>query len=148
MIRRFALVIGVFLISIPAAAQMMEIRDLVQGTGRVAVSGDTVSVHYTGWLENGTEFDSSYPRGAPFTLEIGAGRVIEGWDYGLEGMRQGGLRQLVIPSRLGYGAQGTGGGAIPPHATLIFEIELIQIVTPAAGPDLQLSAPAVTDPGR
>lgn len=98
--------------------------DLKAGTGATAQAGKTVTVHYTGWLENGKKFDSSVDRGQPFSFPLGAGRVIKGWDEGVQGMKVGGKRKLIIPSNLGYGARGAGG-AIPPHATLIFEVELL-----------------------
>ena len=95
------------------------------GTGPAATAGKTVSVHYTGRLENGTQFDSSVGR-APFDFPLGAGRVIKGWDEGVAGMLIGEKRQLTIPANLGYGASGAGG-TIPPNATLIFEVELLGI---------------------
>ena len=98
--------------------------DLKVGTGATAQAGQTVAVHYTGWLENGKKFDSSVDRGQPFSFPLGAGRVIKGWDEGVQGMKVGGKRKLIIPSNLGYGARGAGG-VIPPHATLIFEVELL-----------------------
>jgi FKBP-type peptidyl-prolyl cis-trans isomerase len=98
--------------------------DLAVGTGATAEAGHTVTVHYTGWLENGTKFDSSVDRGQPFSFPLGTGRVIKGWDEGVKGMKVGGKRKLTIPAKLGYGAQGTGG-VIPPHATLIFDVELL-----------------------
>ena len=98
--------------------------DLLIGAGPTAESGQTVTVHYTGWLENGKKFDSSVDRGQPFSFPLGAGRVIKGWDEGVKGMKVGGKRKLTIPSKLGYGAQGAGG-VIPPHATLIFDVELL-----------------------
>lgn len=98
--------------------------DLKVGTGATAKAGQTVTVHYTGWLENGKKFDSSVDRGQPFSFPLGAGRVIKGWDEGVQGMKVGGKRKLIIPSNLGYGARGAGG-AIPPNATLIFEVELL-----------------------
>ena len=98
--------------------------DLKVGNGATAQAGKTVTVHYTGWLENGKKFDSSVDRGQPFSFPLGAGRVIKGWDEGVQGMKVGGKRKLIIPSNLGYGARGAGG-AIPPHATLIFEVELL-----------------------
>lgn len=101
------------------------------GDGDEAKSGDTVSVHYTGTLEDGTEFDSSVG-GEPFSFTIGAGQVIEGWDLGVAGMKTGGKRQLTIGPDLAYGEAGAGG-VIPPGATLIFEIELLEI-TPASSP--------------
>lgn len=104
----------------------MKIIDETIGTGNAVKSGDTVRVHYRGTLENGTEFDSSYKRNEPFSFTVGAGQVIQGWEQGLVGMQVGGKRKLTIPPELGYGAQGAGA-IIPPNATLIFEIELIEI---------------------
>lgn len=101
--------------------------DLMVGTGDEAKSGMTVSVHYTGWLENNTKFDSSRDRGTPFSFTLGAGQVIKGWDEGVVGMKIGGKRKLIIPQELGYGAQGAGG-VIPPNATLIFEVELVKVM--------------------
>ena len=100
--------------------------DQVVGTGEVAVAGKTVNVHYTGWLENGKKFDSSVDRGQPFSFPLGAGRVIKGWDEGVQGMKIGGKRKLTIPSDLGYGPRGAGG-VIPPNATLIFDVELLGV---------------------
>lgn len=100
-------------------------EDLVVGTGREAKSGDTVVMHYTGWLTDGTKFDSSVDRGQPFTTRIGVGQVIEGWDMGVPGMKIGGKRKLTIPAQFGYGASGTG--PIPGNATLIFDVELLDI---------------------
>lgn len=97
--------------------------DLEEGEGPEAEEGDAVTVHYTGWLEDGTRFDSSYNRGEPLPLVVGSGQVIPGWDEGLVGMQMGGRRQLVIPPDLAYGEQGAGG-VIPPNATLIFEVEM------------------------
>src|SRR5574339_924278 len=97
--------------------------DQVVGTGDVAVAGKTASVHYTGWLENGKQFDSSVDRGQPFSFPLGGGRVIKGWDEGVQGMKVGGKRKLTIPSDLGYGSRGAGG-VIPANATLIFDVEL------------------------
>jgi FKBP-type peptidyl-prolyl cis-trans isomerase len=102
-------------------------EDLVAGTGPAAQAGDVVSVHYTGTLTNGEKFDSSLDRGTPFQFELGAGRVIRGWDEGVAGMQIGGKRKLIIPPELGYGAQGAGA-SIPPNSTLIFEVELLDIV--------------------
>ena len=96
------------------------------GTGDVAVTGKTASVHYTGWLENGKKFDSSVDRGQPFSFPLGAGRVIKGWDEGVQGMKVGGKRKLTIPSDLGYGSRGAGG-VIPANATLIFDVELLGV---------------------
>jgi FKBP-type peptidyl-prolyl cis-trans isomerase len=100
--------------------------DQVVGTGEVAVAGKTANVHYTGWLENGKKFDSSVDRGQPFSFPLGAGRVIKGWDEGVQGMKVGGKRKLTIPSDLGYGSRGAGG-VIPPNATLVFDVELLGI---------------------
>lgn len=100
--------------------------DQVVGAGDVAVAGKTASVHYTGWLENGKKFDSSVDRGQPFSFPLGAGRVIKGWDEGVQGMKVGGKRKLTIPSELGYGSRGAGG-VIPPNATLIFDVELLGV---------------------
>jgi len=100
--------------------------DQVVGTGEIAVAGKTASVHYTGWLENGKKFDSSVDRGQPFSFPLGAGRVIKGWDEGVQGMKVGGKRKLTIPSDLGYGSRGAGG-VIPPNATLIFDVELLGV---------------------
>lgn len=100
--------------------------DEVVGTGEVAVAGKTATVHYTGWLENGKQFDSSVDRGQPFSFRLGAGQVIKGWDEGVQGMKVGGKRKLTIPANLGYGARGAGG-IIPPHATLIFDVELLGV---------------------
>jgi FKBP-type peptidyl-prolyl cis-trans isomerase len=100
--------------------------DLTMGEGDVAVAGKTATVHYTGWLENGRKFDSSVDRGQPFSFPLGAGRVIKGWDEGVQGMKIGGKRKLTIPPGLGYGARGAGG-VIPPNATLIFDVELLGV---------------------
>ncbi|MCK5545929.1 MAG: FKBP-type peptidyl-prolyl cis-trans isomerase [Rhodospirillaceae bacterium] len=107
----------------------LKITDLKKGTGDEAVSHSKVSVHYTGWLENGSKFDSSLDRGTPFKFTIGGGEVIKGWDLGVEGMRVGGKRELIIPPELGYGPRGHPG-AIPPNATLKFEVELIGVSAP------------------
>ncbi len=101
--------------------------DFEEGDGATPTSGQTVEVHYTGWLTDGTKFDSSLDRGEPFTFPIGQGRVIRGWDEGVGSMKVGGKRQLLIPADLGYGAQGAGGGVIPPNAILIFEVELLGV---------------------
>lgn len=100
--------------------------DQVLGTGEVAVAGKTTTVHYTGWLENGKKFDSSVDRGQPFDFPLGGGRVIKGWEEGVQGMKVGGKRKLTIPSDLGYGSRGAGG-VIPPNATLIFDVELLGV---------------------
>jgi FKBP-type peptidyl-prolyl cis-trans isomerase len=103
-----------------------KIMDLRAGTGPEAKSGDSVTVHYTGTLEDGTKFDSSRDRGQPFTFPLGAGRVIKGWDHGVAGMQVGGQRRLTIPAEEGYGSQGAGA-VIPPNAELTFDVELIKI---------------------
>ena len=103
--------------------------DIETGSGETATgAGQTVIVHYTGWLEDQTKFDSSRDRDEPFSFPLDCGFVIPGWDEGVKGMQVGGIRRLVIPSELGYGAQGAGG-VIPPDATLVFEIELLEIST-------------------
>lgn len=104
----------------------LQIEQLQPGTGAEAKAGNTVDVHYTGWLTNGTKFDSSLDRGRPFSFPIGAGRVIKGWDQGVAGMKVGEKRKLTIPPHLGYGASGAGG-LIPPNATLVFEVELLAV---------------------
>ena len=96
------------------------------GDGKEAKKGDAVEVHYTGWLKDGTKFDSSVDRKKPFTFDLGEGQVIKGWDEGVAGMKVGGVRKLMIPPELGYGARGAGN-AIPPNADLIFEVELLKI---------------------
>lgn len=101
--------------------------DITVGTGAQASSGKTVKVNYTGWLTNGKKFDSSVDRGTPFSFKLGAMQVIKGWDEGVAGMKVGGKRQLKIPPELGYGAQGVGGGLIPPNSTLIFDVELLDV---------------------
>ena len=102
----------------------LKIDELAAGTGDVATAGRRVRVHYTGWLTDGKKFDSSLDRGQPFTFELGRGQVIKGWDQGVAGMKVGGKRKLTIPPELGYGARGFPG-AIPPNATLVFEVELV-----------------------
>ena len=107
--------------------------DVAVGEGAVATEGQNVSVHYTGWLyepeeadNHGTKFDSSVDRGKPFQFPLGGGRVIKGWDKGVEGMKVGGKRTLIIPPEMGYGARGAGQ-VIPPNATLIFDVELLGV---------------------
>ena len=103
-----------------------QIKDVKPGTGPACKAGDTVSVHYTGRLTNGTKFDSSRDRGQPFSFPLGKGRVIQGWDFGVAGMQVGGLRELTIPPEEGYGSRGSGA-VIPPNATLVFDVELLGI---------------------
>ena len=107
-------------------ASGLQYADLVVGQGREAHAGETATVHYTGTLVEGTKFDSSKDRNKPFSFQLGAGHVIKGWDEGIEGMKIGGTRKLVIPPQLGYGARGAGG-VIPPNATLIFIVELLDL---------------------
>lgn len=109
-----------------SASAGLKIEDLKVGTGSAVKSGDTITINYTGTLLDGTKFDSSYDRNEPFQTQIGVGQVIKGWDEGVIGMQVGGKRRLTIPSDLGYGSQGAGG-VIPPNATLIFELELLEI---------------------
>jgi FKBP-type peptidyl-prolyl cis-trans isomerase FkpA len=107
-------------------ASGLVLEDLSVGAGDLASAGQRVTVHYTGWLTDGTKFDSSKDRGDPFAFPLGARRVIAGWDEGVAGMRVGGVRKLTIPPQLGYGARGAGG-VIPPNATLVFEVELLGV---------------------
>jgi len=111
----------------------LQVSDTKVGTGAVAVAGKQVTVHYTGWLydpkaadKHGRKFDSSRDHGEPFSFKLGARQVISGWDQGVAGMKVGGTRTLVIPSELGYGSRGAGG-AIPPNATLLFDVELLDV---------------------
>ena len=115
-------------ITTPSGLQYVEVTE---GSGAEAKAGAYVSVHYTGWLHNddgtaGAKFDSSKDRNEPFEFPLGAGHVIRGWDEGVQGMKVGGTRKLIIPASLGYGARGAGG-VIPPNATLIFEVELLGV---------------------
>jgi FKBP-type peptidyl-prolyl cis-trans isomerase FkpA len=102
------------------------IEEVTVGSGALAAAGQKVTVHYTGWLTDGTKFDSSKDRSDPFVFPLGQRRVIAGWDEGVQGMRVGGVRKLTIPPALGYGARGAGG-VIPPNATLVFEVELLGV---------------------
>ncbi|MCK5345998.1 MAG: FKBP-type peptidyl-prolyl cis-trans isomerase [Candidatus Heimdallarchaeota archaeon] len=104
----------------------LQYQEIEIGTGQIAKAGDSVSVHYSGWLEDETKFDSSVDRNTPFDFNLGAGAVIRGWDEGVQGIAVGGKRLLIIPSDLGYGPSGAGG-VIPPGATLIFMVELLEI---------------------
>jgi len=116
--------------SMITTASGLQYEDTVEGTGGTAQSGQDVEVHYTGWLYNdgttGRKFDSSKDRGQPFAFHLGGGEVIGGWDEGVQGMKVGGTRVLIIPPQLGYGARGAGG-VIPPNATLKFEVELLAV---------------------
>ena len=111
-------------------ASGLQYEDTVVGTGATAQAGANVRVHYTGWLyqdgQQGAKFDSSRDRNDPFVFRLGAGRVIRGWDEGVQGMQVGGQRTLIIPAELGYGARGAGG-VIPPNATLKFDVELLAV---------------------
>jgi FKBP-type peptidyl-prolyl cis-trans isomerase FkpA len=111
-------------------ASGLQYEDTVEGTGAEAKAGQNVTVHYTGWLyqdgAKGAKFDSSKDRREPFVFPLGAGHVIRGWDEGVQGMKIGGTRMLIIPAALGYGARGAGG-VIPPNATLLFEVELLGV---------------------
>ena len=111
----------------------LQMTDITQGSGAMALAGKQVSVHYTGWLfdptapdNKGRKFDSSHDRGESFSFPLGAGRVIAGWDRGVAGMRVGGQRRLTIPPEFGYGARGAGS-VIPPNATLVFDVELLEV---------------------
>jgi FKBP-type peptidyl-prolyl cis-trans isomerase FkpA len=114
----------------PTTESGLQYEDNTVGTGEEAKAGQHVSVHYTGWLYNdgvkGAKFDSSKDRNDPFDFGLGGGMVIKGWDEGVQGMKVGGTRTLIIPPQLGYGARGAGG-VIPPNATLIFEVELLGV---------------------
>lgn len=130
----------------PAAvpAEVLLVTDLAPGIGDEVLPGMVAIVHYTGWLfdpaapdGHGRRFDSSRERGQPFSFPLGAGRVIRGWDQGVAGMKVGGLRRLVIPPALAYGARDIGRGLIPPNSTLLFEIELLAVETVTLTPQAQ-----------
>lgn len=117
-----------------AKITQLQKTDITVGTGAEAVVGKVAVVHYTGWLydptaadKRGRKFDSSLDRKTPFSFPVGGGRVIRGWDEGVAGMHVGGKRILVIPPDMGYGSRGAGGGVIPPDATLVFEVELLEV---------------------
>jgi len=129
------LIAAVVILTVPLLAQGatkmtkpdgLVIEDIKVGTGAMATPGHVVSVHYTGWLTNGTKFDSSVDRKQAFEFPLGEGRVIKGWDEGVAGMKVGGKRKLTIPPQLGYGARGAGA-VIPPNATLVFDVELLGV---------------------
>ena len=105
----------------------LQIEDIVEGTGSSPVQGQTVVVHYTGWLTNGKKFDSSVDRNQPFEFQIGVGQVIQGWDQGVLSMKVGGKRKLTIPPKLAYGDRDVGEGLIPANSTLVFEVELLDL---------------------
>ncbi|WP_367084874.1 FKBP-type peptidyl-prolyl cis-trans isomerase [Pseudomonas sp. HOU2] len=105
----------------------LQVIELQVGEGKSAVKGALITTQYTGWLEDGSEFDSSHSRGKPFQCVIGTGRVIKGWDQGLMGMQVGGKRKLLVPAHLGYGERTMG--KIPPNSNLVFEIELLEVLT-------------------
>jgi len=110
--------------SMITTASGLQYEDIKVGSGATAKAGNLVSVHYTGWLTDGSKFDSSKDRNEPFDFNLAAGQVIKGWDEGVQGMQVGGVRKLTIPPALGYGARGAGG-VIPPNATLVFEVEFL-----------------------
>lgn len=119
--------------AVTATVEEMQVEDVVAGTGAEAVAGSRATVHYSGWLydpaqpgSKGTPFDSSRESGRAFTFQVGAGQVIAGWDQGVQGMKVGGQRRLVIPAALAYGERGAGG-VIPPGATLVFDVELLEV---------------------
>ncbi len=121
----FASSLGVDLAQMTERASRLYVRDIAVGTGAEATAGRSLRMRYTGWLRTGVQFDSNVSSGTPFTFTLGAGQVIAGWDIGVAGMRVGGKRRLVLGSEYGYGA--SGSGSIPPHATLVFDVELVSI---------------------
>jgi hypothetical protein len=125
----------------PSADGPLGVVDVVVGRGPEAKAGDKLRVHYTGTLTNGTEFDNSRKRNQPFEFQLGKGAVIKGWDQGVAGMKVGGKRKLTIPPGLGYGARGAGA-SIPPNSTLLFDVELVEIVGVTLTPGSHGSQPA------
>jgi FKBP-type peptidyl-prolyl cis-trans isomerase FkpA len=123
---RFAPDLEVAVDSLMATSSGLKYQDLAVGDGDEAISGKEVVVHYTGWLTDGSKFDSSVDQGRPFPFTLGAGSVISGWDEGVAGMKVGGKRKLVIPPALGYGSSGFPP-VIPPNATLVFDVELLEV---------------------
>jgi rhodanese-related sulfurtransferase len=126
----FAALLAMF-VTVAGAAEV-QIKEIAEGEGAEAARNHTLQVHYIGWLEDGTKFDSSVDRGVPFSLVLGTGQVIPGWEMGIKGMREGGKRELTIPPELAYGPAGAGG-IIPPNATLRFEVELVSVQPPPFG---------------
>jgi peptidylprolyl isomerase len=124
--QEYAPALGVDLAQMTRTDSGLCYQDVQEGTGEVAAAGDNVQVHYTGWLPDGSKFDSSVDRGTPLPLRIGMGEVIRGWDEGIVGLRQGAKRKLVIPPDLAYGPGGSPP-VIPPNATLVFDVELVQV---------------------
>ena len=122
----YAEALGVDLAAMQRRESGLYVQDLAVGEGAEAVTGKAVTVHYAGWLPDGTLFDTSRTRSTPFTFRLGQGDVIAGWDEGVQGMRVGGKRRLVLPAELGYGARGAGG-VIPPNAVLVFDVELLAV---------------------
>jgi FKBP-type peptidyl-prolyl cis-trans isomerase len=122
----FSAELGIDTAAMTTTPSGLRIQDVTVGQGREATPGSTAVVHYTGWLTDGKKFDSSRDRGTPFDFQIGAGQVIQGWDQGVSGMKAGGKRKLVIPADLGYGAAGAPP-VIPPGATLVFDVELLEV---------------------
>lgn len=121
----FSILLGFLLVSNSLFADELLIQDTKQGLGREAIRGTTVVVHYTGKLTNGKVFDSSLDRGEPFSFQLGQGQVIQGWERGIVGMKEGGKRKLTIPPQYGYGARAVG--PIPANSTLVFDVELIKV---------------------
>lgn len=153
-LRRLLLAAAWLALAIPASAQdpeappapeaVLQVTDVLAGIGDEALPGMIVIVHYTGWLYDpsardgrGKQFDSSRDRRQPLSFPLGAGRVIQGWDKGVPGMRVGGIRRLQIPPELGYGQRSVGNGQIPPNSTLLFEIELLAVETVTLTPQAQ-----------